>query len=63
MKASYKVYKFQSEWTCEFRVADRPDFDAYGTDGTGCKLYASEEKAIAAGKRYLSKMKKLGFEI
>lgn len=61
MKASYKVSPYYNRWTCAFLVDGRYNHDAHGTDGTGVKLYDTEEKAIAAGKRYVKKMLKLGF--
>lgn len=64
MTASYKTYKSRfGDWVCTFYVDGYPDFDERGTDGTGCKLYETEQKAIAAGKRYLKKMKKNGFTV
>lgn len=64
MKASYIVEKSRfGDWQCTFFVGGYPNFDERGTDGTGLKFYETEEKAIAAGKRYLVKMKKNGFEI
>ena len=64
MKASYYVYQSHAnDWVCVFCCGGYPDTDAHGTDGTGCKLYATKEKAEAAGKRYLKKMQKNGFEI
>lgn len=64
MKASYTVEKcYCGEWCCNFLVDGHHDTDAHGTDGTGLKLYQTEEKAVAAGKRYLKKMKKNGFTI
>lgn len=66
MKASYRVEKYFSnngEWVCYFLLNNKPDQDARGTAGTGCKLYSTKEKAEAAGKRYISKMQINGFEI
>lgn len=65
MKASYKVEKsrFDGKFICYFLVDGRTNKDERGTDGTGLKLYDSEDKAEAAGKRYLAKMKRNGFEV
>ena len=65
MKASYKVEKSRlpGKQVCYFFVDGRMNTDERGTDGTGLKLYDSEDKAEVAGKRYLAKMKKNGFEV
>lgn len=64
MTASYKVEKSRfNDWTCRFLIDGIPDTDERGTDGTGLKFYETIEKAEAAGKRYLRKMKKNGFDI
>ena len=65
MKASYRVEKarFPGKYICYFFVDGRMNADERGTDGTGLKLYDSEDKAEAAGKRYLAKMKRNGFEV
>lgn len=65
MNASYKVEKsrFPGKFICYFFVNGRVNSDERGTDVTGLKLYDSESKAEAAGKRYLAKMKKNGFEV
>lgn len=61
MKAEYRVFQFHEKWACRFLVDGRPHYEAHGTDGTGIKLYETESKAVAAGKRYTKKMTKLGF--
>lgn len=66
MKASFTVKKSftrENEYVTCFYVDGFKDTDERGTEGTGCKLYPTKEKAIAAGKRYLKKMQKNGFEI
>ena len=69
MKASYTVEKSRGvgsaagKWVCNFFVGGRPDYDQRGTNGTACKLYETKEQAEAAGKRYLAKMKRNGFEV
>ena len=64
MTASYRVEKTHfGEWCCNFLVNGCRDNSAHGTDGTGLKLYQTEEKAVAAGKRYLKKMKQNGFTV
>lgn len=65
MKASYRVEKarFPGKYVCYFFVDGRMNVDERGTDGTGLKLYDSEDKAEAAGKCYLAKMKRNGFEV
>lgn len=65
MDASYKVEKsrFPGKFICYFFVNGRMNSDERGTDGTGLKLYDSEDKAEAAGKRYLAKMKRNGFKV
>ena len=65
MKASYKVEKsrFDGKFICYFLVDGRTNKDERGTDGTGLKLYDSEDNAEAAGKRYIAKMKRNGFEV
>lgn len=64
MKASYKVERSRfGDWVCTFYINGRLDYDERGTNGTGCKLYESEAKAEAAGKRYLKKMQNNGFII
>lgn len=64
MKASYEIEKCHlGGWCCYFIVDGRADTSARGTDGTGLKIYDDVFKADAAGKRYLKKMQKNGFEI
>lgn len=69
MKASYKVWKSQGvggaagKYVCTFLLDGFVDYDQRGTNGTGGKLYETKEQAEAAGKRYLAKMKKNGFEV
>ena len=69
MKASYRVEKSHGvggaagKYVCIFFVNGLVNFDERGTYGTGNKLYETKEKAEAAGKRYLAKMKKNGFEV
>ena len=69
MNASYTVEKSKGvggasgKYVCTFFVNGRIDYDQKGTNGTGCKLYETEEQAEAAGKRYLVKMKRNGFEV
>lgn len=64
MNASYSVNKTCWErWMCSFYVDGHLNTDERGTDGTGLKFYGTREKAEAAGKRYLKKMQKNGFEI
>ena len=65
MKASYKVYEapWGSDYVCSFYVGGEINYDVRGCDGTGCKIYGNKKKAIAAGKRYLKKMQKNGFEV
>ena len=64
MTAAYKVEQtYFGEYACYFLIDGKCDTDERGTNGTGLKLYQSEEKAEAAGKRYLKKMQKNGFEI
>lgn len=63
MTASYRVSVSRfGDWMCHFYVDGRADTDERGTDGTGLKIYATRAKAEAAGKRYLKKMQKNGFE-
>lgn len=62
MKVSFKVYPHDDgRYVCRFLVDGRTDYDEHGTCGLGVKLYATKEKATAAGKRYVKKMAKLGF--
>lgn len=65
MKASYNTTSIfnSTEYVCYFMIDNHIDLNARGTDGTGCKIYATKEKAEAAGKRYLKKMQNNGFEI
>lgn len=65
MKASYSIeHHFNcNDYVCYFKIDNRPNFDERGTDGTGLKIYATKEKAENAGKRYIKKMKKNGFEV
>jgi hypothetical protein len=64
MTANYKVEKSRwNDYICRFYIDGYPDRDERGTDGTGLKFYETEAKAEAAGKRYLKKMKKNGFDI
>lgn len=64
MTASYKVEKsYLGDWCCYFYAGGFPNTDERGTNGTGLKLYESKDKAEAAGKRYLKKMAKNGFEV
>lgn len=65
MKASYRIEEvyWGNEWACNFFVDGRSNCDERGTNGTGCKIYPTKEKAEDAGKRYLKKMQKNGFEI
>ena len=64
MKASYIVEKSRwGDWICNFYIDNYPDFDERGTNGTGLKFYGTREKAEQAGKRYLKKMKKNGFDV
>ena len=64
MKASYIVEKSRwGDWFCTFYIDNRPDFDERGTNGTGGKFYETQEKAEQAGKRYLKKMQKNGFDV
>lgn len=62
MTVSFSVTKTRFDnFACCFLVDNRPNFDEYGTDRTGLKLYETQEKAVKAGKRYLRKMAKNGF--
>lgn len=66
MKASYRVeqsFRNNGEYVCYFLIDNRIDKGARGTDGTGCKIYGTKQKAEAAGKRYLKKMESNEFEI
>lgn len=65
MKAGYRVERstVHGKFVCWFLINGRVNKDERGTDGTGIKFYDSREKAEAAGKRYLRKMKKNGFTI
>ena len=69
MKASYSVWKSQGvggaagKWVCTFLLDGHIDYDQRGTNRTGGKLYETKEQAEAAGKRYLAKMKRNGFEV
>lgn len=69
MKASYEVWESQGvggaagKWVCTFLLDGHIDYGNRGTNGTGGKLYETKELAEAAGKRYLAKMKKNGFEV
>ena len=64
MKASYRVTKTRwNDYMCEFMIDGYADTDVRGTDGTGLKFYFTKEQAEAAGKRYIKKMQKNGFEI
>lgn len=65
MKASYdvKACYVGTGYICFFKIDNQLNFDERGTYGTGCKIYPTKEKAEAAGKRYLRKMKNNGFEI
>ena len=64
MVASYATHKahWGDQWVCTFLIDGKADRTARGTDGTGCKLYDTEAKAIAAGKRYITMMRKNGFK-
>lgn len=64
MKATYEVYKghWENDWVCMFKLDGRINKDERGTEGTGCKIYKTQESAIVAGKRYVRKMKKNGFQ-
>ena len=69
MIASYRVEKSHGvggaagKYVCTFFLDGRIDYDNRGTNGTGGKLYETKEQAEAAGKRYLAKMKRNGFEV
>ena len=64
MKASYTVRETcWGRWSCNFYIDNRPNFDERGTDGTGLKFYGTKEKAETAGKRYIKKMQRNGFEV
>lgn len=66
MTASYEIYKTRFDnypYVCAFMIDGHVDSGASRTSGTGIKLYESKEKAEAAGKRYLKKMKANGFEV
>ena len=64
MTASYNTeITYFGQWCCYFLVDGHPDTDQSGPSGTGCKIYGCREKAENAGKRYLRKMKKNGFDV
>lgn len=65
MKASYCVEKGYNDnsYICYFKIDGKPNYGERGTDGTGLKIYSTEEKAISAGKRYIRKMQANGFDI
>lgn len=65
MKASYNVdtAPWAIGYVCTFFVDGFINYDVPGSDNTGCKIYDSREKAEAAGKRYLKRMQKNGFEV
>ena len=64
MKASYELSKCcLGGWCCYFLVGNKLNTDARGTDGTGLKIYDTIDKAENAGKRYIKKMQKNGFEV
>lgn len=65
MKATYSIEKHfhSNDYVCYFKIDNRSNYDERGTSGTGLKVYATKEKAENAGKRYLKKMQKNGFEI
>lgn len=68
MKASYRISKTPEHLV---RIGTEPFYIQYLYDGypdfdyerRAKSFYETEAKAIAAGKRYIRKMKKDGFEI
>ena len=65
MKARYSIERHynSNDYVCYFKIDGRSNFDERGTNGTGLKIYETKEKAEAAGKRYIKKMQKNGFDI
>jgi hypothetical protein len=62
MTAGYSIKRtFDDKWVVFFLINGMIDNSAYGTNGTGCKVYENDRKAKAAGERYLKRMKKNGF--
>jgi hypothetical protein len=63
MTAGYSIkMSLDGKWVLFFLVSGVIDTSAYGTNGTGCKVYDTMEKAKAAGKRYLKRMERNGFK-
>lgn len=63
MTAAYKIRQsLDDRYVLFFLVNGMIDCSAYGSNGTGCKVYESMAKAEAAGRRYLKRMSKHGFE-
>ena len=63
MTAGYSIkMSLDGKWVLFFLVSGVIDTSAYGTNGTGCKVYDTKEKAELAGKRYLKRMSKNGFD-
>lgn len=54
-KAVVYFNDFSKNWTVRFYCFGSIDYEVRGTYGTGTKEYESEEKAIAAAKRYINK--------
>lgn len=51
--------KWDGTYSVTFISFGSLDFDVRGTDGTACKIYSTEDKAISAAKRYIRKYETL----
>ena len=47
--------KWNGQYSVSFEALGAMDNDYRGTNGTGMKVYDTEEKAISAAKRYIKK--------
>lgn len=62
MVATYKIRRcFDGSYLLLFLIDGMVDNTAYRTNGTGCRVYDTYEKAVRSGRRYLERMRRNGF--
>lgn len=62
MVASYIIRRCcDGSYVLVFLIDGMVDNTAYRTNGTGCRVYDSYDKALRSGRRYLERMRRNGF--
>jgi len=62
MVASYIIRRcIDGSYVLTFLIDGMVDNTAYRTNGTGCRVYDTYDKALSSGRRYLERMRRNGF--